>query len=209
MALPQGIYFRSTDNQTDPTNCDADTATTLNYPTTSAQGNNVGYESRTFANSAADRDVTTDVRLKGIHYVSKTETVTYRIDVPSAGSYNTRIAIGDSGFGHPLRCQIIDGTTTLSDCHAASSGNEWIDATNVARTSESNWVNNNALFATTLSGAFVRFKFGATTDSHTDANTTWNFVYIEAAGGSAAATYPQLERGVRGLHRGVAGGSYH
>ena len=208
MAFPQGVYFRSTDNQTDPTNYDAEITGLLdsNYPTSSAQGNTIGWEG--ILHDKVDRDVTADVRLKGVHYGALTDINDYRIDLPATGVYIIRAAMGDSGFPHPNRLRIVDTTTVVVDNDAGDvSSDQFADATGVIRTSESDWVNNNASIQVGFSTTICRFRFGGSTGT-SDPNWTVNAIYIEAAAGGAAQTFllnpPRLD-GVG--HGGIFPGS--
>ncbi len=184
MALPQGIYFRATDNQTDPTDYDAEVGTTANYPRTSAQGNNVGWEDA--PEGTRDRDVTTDVRLKGIHNNNQVAFDRYRIDLPSTGDYNIGLAFGDSSFAAAGILELRDGASVLATISGSQNAAEWFDATGVLRVGESAWVNDNALlnsetFATTI------FRAALKVDT---LSAQMAAVYIEAA--AAAGIVPQL-----------------
>jgi hypothetical protein len=178
MPFSQGIYFRVLDNQTDPTDYDAEISLGNNYPRVSAQGVNVGWE--VAMGQGIDRNTTTDVRLKAIHFSLRSNTCDYRIDLPSAGVYYVRAAMGDSGFSHPQRLRIVDTTTVLLDSDSAADipSDQWMDANEVTRTSESDWVNNNTLVQLTFATTICRFRFGPTTFSGGDANMTVNTIFI-------------------------------
>jgi hypothetical protein len=190
MALPQGIYFRGSDNQTDPSNYDAEIATTANYPRTSAQGNSVGWEDA--LSGAVDRDATTDVRLKGIAFSNNSTAARFRIDLPATGDYKVRVAAGDSSFGQQCYVELYDTTTQkaiLVDALTSAAG-KWIDATGVERTSEADWVSNNALStAYTFASTILRFKIGF---KFQGGNTTIAAAYVEAVGGGGGDTNARL-----------------
>jgi hypothetical protein len=190
VSFPQGIYFRATDNQSDPTDYDAETGSTANYPRVSAQGNNVGWEDA--PGGRVDRNATTDVRLKGIAFQANgSGAKRYRIDLPATGDYKVRLAAGDSSFAQQCYVELFDTTTllaTLVDALTGAAG-RWIDATGVERTSEADWVNNNALspaytFATTILRFQIAFKFQT-------GNTAVAAVYVESAdAGGGGGTQP-------------------
>lgn len=202
MSFPQGVYFRATDNQSDPTNYDASIGAT--YPQVSAQGNNVGWDS--FSPSTRDRDVTTDVRLKGVAFNGQSNPLDFIIELPATGAYKARVAMGDTSAGHNCRVKILDTSALLQDSDAGDvPSSQFGDATGVVRTSESDWVNNNALtgsltFATTV----CRFRFGNSAGANGDPNWVACAAYIEAAGGGASTFGPIIKGGTltRGLVRG-------
>lgn len=89
MAFPQGVDFRSTAGfVTDPANFTVDAGTTV-YPTASPQGNNIGWVS-TSGLSSRNRSASVDPRLAGMVFGTNIAS-TFKIDLPSAGTYNIRI----------------------------------------------------------------------------------------------------------------------
>src|SRR3990167_6608062 len=107
MAFPQGIYFRGTDNQTNPTDYDAEISNAVNYPRTSAQGNEVGWEVENEAMNHIDRSGT-DPRLNGLAYWPEAGVNDYRIDLPATGDYKIGLALGDADNAHDVRCRVLD-----------------------------------------------------------------------------------------------------
>lgn len=191
MAFPQGIYFRVTDNQTDPADYDANTRTV--YPQTTAQGNTVGWTD-TSALGGADRTAT-NVILKGINYCSNGITRDFKISLPATGDYKVRLAAGDAAGSQGCKVELLDNTTSLSVLANQSSGGaaRFIDATNVIRTSEADWIANNALspaytFATTT--CIVRIGGFSTGGG----NTTLAAFWIEAAAGGGGGGNPWYYR---------------
>lgn len=190
MAFPQGIYFRATDNQTNPTNYDAEVhaTSTPNYPRTSAQGNNVGWETLNgLTPGRVDRDTTTDVRLRGINQRGNSGgiLITYRIDLPSTGTYNIRLALGDSASSQSCRIRFYDDETEFADIEGSTgAANRWFDATGVRRDSEALWVDNNATLERTFTSTIFRFSLGG--HSGGAGNSAIAAVYIEAAGGGGS-----------------------
>jgi hypothetical protein len=187
MALPQWIYFRATDNETDPTNADAEVATSANYPRTSAQSNSVGHLG---AVQPRDRNVETSVLLKGICFEAQANTRDYKILLPASGNYKIRLAMGDSSSNHNCRCRVFDDTTQLLDIDAGvvPSG-QYADAAGTIHTSGANWVSNNALSSTlSFSTTTLIFRFGGSSGGDADPNWVANAVYVEAASGSPALT---------------------
>lgn len=202
MTFPQGIYFRATDDQSDPANYDAEIGTTANYPRASAQGNNVGWEQAIGAN-VRDRNATTDVRLKGIHFADNTGGAekNYRIALPSPGDYKVRLAAGDSASGQACKVELFDNSSSLGVlANAVTSGaGFWIDATGVERTSESDWVNNNSLSGIfTFATAICRVRIGGHANGP-GSNTAIAAFYIEAASGGGASTGAAMYHHLRNM----------
>lgn len=203
MALPQGINFRGTAGYvTDGANEDNEASAGVTYPRTSAQGNTVGWEQA--PGDHLDRNSALDRRLAGIHYRNGTS-IKYRIDLPATGNYNVRCACGDAIAVAAAKLELFDTTTSLGVlASAAASGvasGSFRDATNTEYTA-ANWPGSNTAVAATFASTICRFALGGTANFDILAH-----VYIEAAAASGV-TYPQLERGIRGLNRGVALGSY-
>ena len=187
MTFPQGIYFRATDNQTDPTDCDASVSiSSADYPVTSAQGNTVGWEDTSSGSrNSRDRDVATDVKLKGLHFAPQALVGTFRIDLPATGNYKFRAALGDDSSEHNCRIQVLDTSTVKidSDPGTVPTGN-FSDIAGTIHTTSALWTSNNALSASqSFSTTICRFKIGNSSGGSADPNTVVAFVYVESAGG--------------------------
>lgn len=168
MAFPQGIDFRSTAGfVVDPTGCDKEIGSAANYFHTTVQGNNVGWTIFGTGNTR-DRLAGNDPRIAGMAFNNAIATCTYRIDLPSAGSYDIRIALGDGSYSRACKCELFDNTTSLGVLASGTTGaaNSFFDATGVVRTAAA-WPGSNVavtkVFATTTC-LFV-FGTGAATDS--------------------------------------------
>lgn len=160
MAFPQGIPFRSTSGfVTDGANDSVETSTSnttnaavdsASYPRTSAQGNNVGYETGSFnVLITRDRSTSVDPRLAGLHGTNNGPVMTYRIDMPTAGYKAVRLAVGDNNYSFnvtPPGLELFDGTTRLRTLESlpTNAAAHWMDATMAERTSSADWVSNNA-----------------------------------------------------------------
>jgi hypothetical protein len=189
MAFPQGIYFRATDDQVDPSNYDAEIysagAGNSNYPRASAQSNNVGWEAISGGSlSVADRSGSV-VELKGIAYfANNTGTYAdYRITLPSTGTYRVRLAMGDADNGQLVRARLYDDVTSFADIEAdTASAARYMDATGVVRTSQADWVSNNAYVERTFASTIFRVRIGEY--SGNSGNSAIAAVYIQSAGES-------------------------
>jgi len=112
----QAINFRAGPVYvTDGANESAETATTVNYPRTTAQGNTVGYETISGSLSTRDRSNTIDRRLAGLAFISANGTFTYRIDLPGPGTYRISGAANETVGGGlaDTRLEIYDDATLL------------------------------------------------------------------------------------------------
>ena len=141
MAFPQGVDFRFTlAYVTDPANYAWDNYTgAANYPTTTAQGNNVGWTSVSGVYSVRNYTTGNDPRLAGC---ALDQVATYQIDLPSPGSYTVFLACGDALYSRSnQKIELFDDTASLGVLFTgASTGavNNFLDATGVARTA-ANW----------------------------------------------------------------------
>src|SRR3989304_1265269 len=181
MALPQGINFRATAGYvTDPTGTTYQTATTANYPFTTPQGNNVGWEAA-LVGGTRDRSTTVNARLAGINYTAASATAKkYRFDLPAAGSYNVRVAMGDAGSSNGAYCQLFDNVTLLStlvtDHTGTGAAGNFYDATDTLLTAAA-WPGSNTAYAATFASTIARFSIAP------------------AAGGGATGTLAATESG--------------
>lgn len=190
MAFPQGINFRaSTGYVSDGANEYAQLVPSSggNYPTTTPQGNTVGWEGTAYLQVATrDRSATVDHRLAGMNYANTAAIANYRIDLPAAGTYGIRLAAGDAGFSSATQVELFDSTTSLgvlaSGVVAAGS---FIDAAGTTYTA-ANWPANNALVAKTFASTICRVGVGSTSSS----NRVIAHFYIEAAAGVGTTVAP-------------------
>src|SRR5271157_2781704 len=111
----QGFDFRNTAAfVTDPPG-DTYVLSTTAYPT---NGNGATYGwVKTSLVQARDRNAKLDPRLAGINFVNNGSPATFYVDLPSAGSYNLSLAMGDDGYEQCwTQCQVqfLDGNTVLA-----------------------------------------------------------------------------------------------
>jgi hypothetical protein len=111
----QGFDFRNTASYiTDPVGDNYVLATT-SYPTKS-NGITFGWMN-TSPVQGRDRSKTVDPRLAGINFVSNGSPATFYVDLPSSGTYNLSLAMGDAGFSEcSTQCQVqfLDDSTVLA-----------------------------------------------------------------------------------------------
>src|SRR5271167_3216137 len=111
----QGFDFRNTSSfVTDPPGDTYVLASTA-YPT---KGNGVTYGwVNTRLVQGRDRNAKLDPRLAGVNLVTNGSPATFYVDLPSPGTYNLSLAMGDAGYEEcSAQCQIqfLDGNTVLA-----------------------------------------------------------------------------------------------
>lgn len=117
--------------------------------------------------SVVNRTTSLDVRLAGLHYiVNANQCSQFRIDVPTAGTYSVRVALGDpsNAFGGCLA--VFDGTTlrsTIATNLMVPAGSA-ADATGTVYT-DANWPSSNSPISVVVSGTIMRFRLGSSTCS--------------------------------------------
>src|SRR5271165_2886814 len=114
-AWQQGFDFRNTKGfVTDPSGDTYVLPSTL-YPT-SFNGTTYGWV-KTTPVQGRDRNASLDPRLAGINFVTNGSPGTFYVDLPSAGTYNLSLAMGDAGYQQcSTQCQVqfLDGSTVLA-----------------------------------------------------------------------------------------------
>lgn len=181
MALPQGIDFRSTAGYvTDPADHTYEILSTGvgNYPRTTPQGNNVGWEAGSDASGyTRNRNSGVDARLAGRS--APTSGWKYRIDLPSAGTYTVRFAAGDASYTATTTWTLKDTTTTLTTLTtgSTSAGGKFKDALDVEYSSAA-WPAGNSAYSGVFATTILRVE-------STSSGSTIAHVYVAAAGGGA------------------------
>jgi len=108
----QGFDFRNTSTfVTDPPG-DTYVLSTMTYPTT-VNGVTFGWTTPNLV-QGRDRSTSVDPRLAGINYVSNGAPATFYVNLPSPGTYNLSLAMGDDGYEQCYtQCQVqfLDGST--------------------------------------------------------------------------------------------------
>jgi hypothetical protein len=141
----KGFNFRQTSGFVTDAAGDACVTSGDNYPVVFANGITGGFS--VAVGQDRDRDGGIDARLAGLVYASASTPATFQIDLPSAGTYDIRLAIGDASFanGTATAVTVRDNATDLITLTGLSPGaGQFYDATGVLRTSAADWVSNNA-----------------------------------------------------------------
>jgi len=165
LSWQQGFNYRATAGYvTDPSNTTHVLATTA-YPT------QVGTVTFGWLNTqlvySRDRSTGVDARLAGINYVSNGSPATFYVDLPSAGSYNLSLAMGDEGYTQcwtMCQVQFLDGSTVVGTI----TGNPLIATFNDAKDdnwSASTWPGSNLTLPINMSGTRLTMVVGTTQNS--------------------------------------------
>lgn len=191
MAFPQGINFRATAGYvTDGTNEDHELTASNSYPWTTAQGNTVGFETVSSNYNPRDRNSGNDRRIAGNSDCSSANPYDFRFDLPSAGTYNIRVAIGDGSYAKTSQqVAVIDTTTSLGNLFSGvntGASNSFADATGSVYTA-ANWPGSNTAASKTFSTTIFRLRLGNGTNG-----TTIAHAYVESGATSTPVFYNHL-----------------
>ena len=157
----QGFDFRSTSNfVTDPAG-DTYVLPSTAYPT---KGSGVTYGwVKTSGVSGSNRNAKLDPRLAGINYVSNGAPGTFYVDLPSAGTYNLSLAMGDATYTQCYtQCQIqfLDGNTVLATVAMGRTLASYFYDTKANNWSAAQWPTKNVSQQVTLSGTRLTVVVG-------------------------------------------------
>ncbi len=168
----QGFDFRNTAAYvTDPPGDTYVLATTA-YPT---KGNGVTYGwVKNLLVQARDRNNKLDPRLAGINFANNGAPATFNVDLPSPGTYNLSLALGDAGYQACwVQCQIqfLDGSTVLATVAVGSTNQAYFYDAKENDWSAAAWPGSNLSQQVTLAGSQLTMIVGtsnATGDCHAD-----------------------------------------
>lgn len=171
MSLDFGFNFRGTLGfVTDPL-ADAFIAQSAGYSTTFTNGNGqqiaggwVSAPTNSLDRTAYSGD---SARVSGLAFTNVLVTATFRIDLNTgsgggATTYQIRLALGDSiGATAGAYLEVFDDTTSLIALSNVSCGiDEYIDASGVTRTSNTDWATNNASVTKTFASTICKIVVG-------------------------------------------------
>lgn len=156
------------------------------YPTTSTiNGFSVTYGWDDTLNQR-DRDNTVDARLAGINF-NKAGTQTFRVDLPSTGTYNIFLAIGDAanGSAQTSYVTVVDNATTFINFNPVStSGTQYADAAGNFW-SKTTWAANNVAVSRTFGSTILKLTLS---DGGAGAASCLAHLRITQSGGGATPT---------------------
>ncbi len=182
----QGFDFRNTAAYvTDPPGDTYVLATTA-YPT---KGNGVTYGwVKTLLVQARDRNNKLDPRLAGINFANNGSPATFNVDLPSPGTYNLSLALGDAGYQACwVQCQIqfLDGNTVLATVAVGSTNQAFFYDAKENNWSAGAWPGSNLSQQVTLAGSQLTMIVGTS-------NATGDATPIAFLGIAQSAPSPQF-----------------
>ncbi len=184
----QGFDFRNTSTfVTDPSG-DTFVGPTTAYPTKNNEGT-FGWV-KTSPVQARDRSTAVDPRLAGINFANNGAPATFYVDLPSPGTYNLSLALGDAGYQQCwVQCQIqfLDGSVVLATVTGGSvNPGYFYDATGKVWSAAA-WPASNLSQQVTLTGTRLTVVVG--TNKATGDFTTIAFLEVtQVSGGSGNYT---------------------
>ncbi len=182
----QGFDFRNTAAYvTDPPGDTYVLATTA-YPT---KGNGVTYGwVKTLLVQARDRNPKLDPRLAGVNFANNGSPATFNVDLPSPGTYNLSLALGDAGYQACwVQCQIqfLDGSTVLATVAVGSTNQAYFYDAKGKNWSAAAWPGSNLSQQVTLAGSQLTMIVGTN-------NATGDSTPIAFLGVAQSAPSPQF-----------------
>ena len=157
-----GFDFRNTSTYvTDPPGDNYVLATTA-YPT---NGNGVTYGwVNTYFVQGRDRNAKVDPRLAGVNLATNGSPATFYVDLPSAGTYDLSLAMGDAGYQECwVQCQIqfLDGNTVLATVTGGPTNLGYFYDAKENNWSAAAWPTSNVSQQVTLTGKRLTVVVGA------------------------------------------------
>lgn len=185
MALPQGIPFRQTlayvtDNSYDDP--ELTNGGNPSYPRTTAQGISVGWETSSTQYQQRNQNSANDSRIAGVCNIEQTGAHDYRVDLPSAGTYEIRLAAGDNAYARPVAWEVFDTSSSLGALAtgSTSASQRYKDATDTEYT-RLTWAGSNAAASKTFATTIFRLRGGTSLDQ------SINYLHVAAVGGTDGA----------------------
>lgn len=133
-----------------------------------------------------DRNNGIDVRMAGIVFGNANGT--FRVDLPSTGSYLIRLAMGDAGANQQgMRITIKDNASTLVSLGPSTTSalEHFYDVSGVERSSAADWSANNVSTTQTFSTTTFILELGAATT-----NTCIAYLFLSQVSGGGATSHP-------------------
>jgi hypothetical protein len=185
----KGFDFRASSGYvTDPANCTY-VLDTDSYPTTR---NSVTFGWTVAPTSSRDRNSGFDPRIAGINFGNGNGT--FQVDLPSAGTYDLSLAMGDSANQSGMTFTVKDnGSTVASYGPLNTSGADFYDATSTLYVFSA-WPGSQAPVNLTFSSTVFQFLLGSATSNSTIAHIFLSQT-SSGGGGSTAPLLPLLGAG--------------
>ena len=113
---------------------------------------------------ARDRSLMVDPRLAGINYVSNGAPAKFYVDLPSAGTYNLSLAMGDDGYGQCwTQCQVqfLDGSTVVGTVSGGYEGLGYLLRCRGQELVGDGWPGSNSPLLVTMNGTRLTVVVGS------------------------------------------------
>ena len=117
--------------------------------------------------SVRNRNSAVDPRFAGLHFANAaTGPLPIQIDLPATGDYTIRLSLGDYSYATNVHVVLKDNTTAFATIASdTTAANRYRDATDVERTSPSDWITNNASITRTFASTTFNVVVGDGTAS--------------------------------------------
>jgi hypothetical protein len=116
--------------------------------------------------SSDDRSNAIDRRLAGVNYVQPTEERTFQFDLPAAGTYAIRLALGDHGFANSAWAEVYDNATLLFTVSDNVPGVATFRDATSTNYSTANWPGSNTASTQVFASTTLKVKVGRTSQSN-------------------------------------------
>lgn len=176
MGLPQAWDFRATlagptGFPGDPANCDFNDGG-VTASGTSSNGIPWSWTNLLGSLAARDRSGSVDPRVAGVCAVAtgSSNPATFNVTLPSAGTYDITLALGDQANQQTINFDILDnGNVLFNVATNVNTGgpNNYLDATGTNRTSDTDWATNNAKKRLTFTTTSAGFRLNVPTVNST------------------------------------------
>src|SRR5271165_4022374 len=184
----QGFDFRNTSTfVTDPSG-DSYVLPTTAYPTKN-NGVTFGWV-KASSTQGRNRNASLDPRLAGVNFANNGSPATFYVDLPSAGSYNLSLALGDAGYQACwVQCQVqfLDGSTVLATLTAGSTQLGYFFDAEGKNWSAAAWPTGNLSQQVTLTGTRLTMMVG--TSKSSGDNTPVAFLGVAQVSGGGSPNY--------------------
>jgi hypothetical protein len=127
-----------------------------------------GFDPSVFTDCRTDQEVANCDKLAGRHFRNNNGTqTTFRVDLPNAGTYRIRLALGDNWYSRSnLTVQVYDNATLKRTVSCASTTpGQFCDATGTVRANAATWISANAAVEDTFATTTFFLKIGTASAS--------------------------------------------
>lgn len=140
-----------------------------------------------------DRLTTGDQRLAGINFRDNfTNESFFKVTLPSTGAWDIRAAFGDGTSGQNQYIRFKEGASAFATyTNVATGANQFVDAGGTLRTSQADWISNNASISHVFTTTDFRVYIADPTGTGIG-NSTIAHLFISPSGGGGSPTMGQM-----------------